>query len=152
MDLPDKNTFFSWLLKNVQQSSESDFIDLIDIKSKYGLPVSAAAVTKLMSRNFKFVKIKKGRGKDNWTKVTQRYYGLSWRSTTNTYNACSGPTFDFRNIGSAVQKKFFLISNSSESIILGHFAGHLINGNKIVIELFLPVYFLHYILHIEMWI
>jgi hypothetical protein len=67
----------------VEESSETNFIDLTEIKSKFQSDVlvefpSSRTIGNLITKLFHDVKIKPGRCKDNWAKSTQRYYGLSW--------------------------------------------------------------------------
>jgi hypothetical protein len=67
----------------VAKSSETNFIDLTEIKSKFQSNVlvevpSSGTIGNLITKLFHGVKIKPGRCKDNWAKSTQRYYGLSW--------------------------------------------------------------------------
>jgi hypothetical protein len=73
----------SWLIQYVEESSETNFIDLTEIKSKFQSDVlvevpSSRTIGNLITKLFHGVKIKPGRCKDNWAKSTQRYYGLSW--------------------------------------------------------------------------
>ena len=66
----------SWLIQYVEESSETNFIDLTEIKSKFQLDVlvevpSSRTIGNLITKLFHGVKIKPGRCKDNWAKSTQ---------------------------------------------------------------------------------
>jgi hypothetical protein len=61
--------------------SETNFIDLTEIKSKFQSDVlvevpSSRTIGNLITKLFHGVKIKPGRCKDNWAKSTQRYFQL----------------------------------------------------------------------------
>jgi hypothetical protein len=76
------------------------------------------------------VKIKPGRCKDNWAKSTQRYYGLSWCK-----EPCDNAIINFNNLASFLPPDFFVISNTSNNIIVEYFIGYLVNGNRAMIEI-----------------
>jgi hypothetical protein len=71
-----------------------------------------------------------GRCKDNWAKSTQRYYGLSWCK-----EPCDYAIINFNNLASFLPPDFFVISNTSNNIIVGYFTGYLVNGNRAMIEI-----------------
>ena len=96
-------------------------VDLCNQKTAY-----YCCFTKL----FHDVKIKPGRCKDNWAKSTQRYYGLSWCK-----EPCDNAIINFSNLASFLPPDFFVISNTSNNIIVGYFTGYLVNGNRAMIEI-----------------
>ena len=72
----EQNGLTSWLIQNLKTCSDNEFVDLIEIKSRYEAEVSSVAVGNIIKKIFKGVTIKAGRCTGNWSKVTQRYYGF----------------------------------------------------------------------------
>lgn len=131
----DQFPLTSWLIQYVEKSSETNFIDLTEIKSKFQSDVlvevpSSRTIGNLITKLFHGVKIKPGRCKDNWAKSTQGYYGLSWCK-----EPCDNAIINFNNLASFIPPDFFVISNTSNSIIVGYFTGYLVNGNRAMIEI-----------------
>ena len=126
----EQSKLFTWLLENLRPANNQEFVDLIEIKSKCNLSVTSSAVGNLIVRLFKDVKIKPGRCKANWSKYTQRYYGISWCDS-------SSENIQFNNLISVVPPDFFTISNTAQFLKLGHFTGTIINGNKVMAEVIL---------------
>ena len=131
----DQFPLTSWLIQYVEKSSETNFIDLTEIKSTFQSDVlvevpSSRTIGNLITTLFHGVKIKPGRCKDNWAKSTQRYYGLSW---------CNEPSdnaiINFNNLASFLPPDFFVISNTSNNNIVGYFTRYLVNGNRAMIEI-----------------
>jgi hypothetical protein len=75
-------------------------------------------------RLFKDVKVKPWRCKANWSKSTQRYYGISWCDSSNE-------NIQFNNLISVVPSD---LSSTAQFLKLGHFTGTIINGNKVMAE------------------
>ena len=119
---------FSWMIENLEEGNDKEFVDLSEIKKKYNSEVTSSAVGNLVVRMFKGVKIKAGRCKEDWTKYTQRYYGLCWRQNSNV-------DIEFHNIPSMLPSDFFVISKSTDTIKVGYFCGEIINGSKVLVEI-----------------
>ncbi|XP_071174117.1 uncharacterized protein [Mytilus edulis] len=98
--------------------------------SKFKAPVTGLAVGNFMKKFFPNMKVKQGRSKYEWTKKTNRYYGIKWRNANQTEIA-------FREIFSIVPSDFFILSNLTDALTLGHFTGNIINGSKVLIEIIL---------------
>ena len=108
---------------------------MTEIKSKFQSDVlvevpSSRTIGNLITKLFHGVKIKPGRCKDNSAKSTQRYYGLSWYK-----EPCDNAIINFNNMASVLPPDFFVISNTSNNIIVGYFTGYLVNGNRAMIEI-----------------
>ncbi|CAG2216361.1 unnamed protein product [Mytilus edulis] len=126
----DQTKLHSWLIDNIEKCSDtSNYVDLNEIKKKYCLPVSSAAIGNCIVQIFRDVTKKKKRCKDDWSKTTQAYYGLSWRTLSETNS------LEFKNIVSIVPNDFFVISRLPDKILLGYFTKEIINGNRFMIEI-----------------
>ena len=90
---------------------------------------------------FKYVKIKPGRCKENWCRSTQRYYVLSWKKDTNSQSE-----IEFANIPSLLPTDYFVISKTQTLIKIGHLLREIVNGSKLMLEIHLPLDS-HYSLH-----
>ena len=101
----DQSCLMSWLIQNLKSGNETEIVDLIEIKSKFNSKsetVTSAAVGNLIVKLFSNVKIKPGRCKGNWNKVTQRYHGITWENDKSP----TGST-QFINIASILPQDFF---------------------------------------------
>lgn len=87
----EQSCLMSWLIQNLKPGTEAEFVDLIEIKSKYSSSVTCAVVGNLIAKLFKDGKIKPGRCRSNWIKTTQRYYGIIWEEENS-------PDIQFKNI------------------------------------------------------
>ncbi|CAG2242829.1 unnamed protein product [Mytilus edulis] len=126
----DQTKLHSWLIDNIEKCSDtSNYVDLNEIKKKYCLPVSSAAIGNCIVQIFRDVTKKKKRCKEDWSKSTQAYYGLSWRTLSETNS------LEFKNIVSIVPNDFFVISRLPDKILLGYFTKEIINGNRFMIEI-----------------
>lgn len=123
----------SWLLENVEKSIETDYIDLEEIKAKFKDQVTGVAVGNSISNLFPGIKVKRGRCKENWCKITQRYYGLKWKKRDNV----SENSDVFADVLSNLPEDFFLMTKTVNDLKLGHFSGEIINGQKVLYEVIL---------------
>ena len=119
----------------MEESSETIFIDLTEIKCKFQSDVlvefpDSKTIGNLITKLFHGVKIKPGRCKDNWAKSTQRYHVLFWCK-----EPCDNAIINFNNLASFLPPDSFVISNTSNNIIVGYFSGYLVNGNRAMIEI-----------------
>lgn len=69
---------FLWTLENLEEGSENDFIELLDIREKFDSNVSSLTFGNVIKTLFKNITMKSGRSKRDWSKMTQRYYGIKW--------------------------------------------------------------------------
>jgi hypothetical protein len=83
---------------------------------------------------FSNVKVEQGRAKHDWTKRTKRYYGITWKSQSNSHIA-------FSDISSVIPDDFFVLSKLTVSIIIGYFIGDIVNGSKVLLEIILNPYY-----------
>jgi hypothetical protein len=70
--------------------------------------------------HFGYKKVERGRAKHDWTKRTKRYYGITWKSQSNSHIA-------FGDISSVIPDDFFVLSKLTDSIIIGYFTGDIYN-------------------------
>ena len=78
------NSITSWVLENLAEGSQSEYIDIEDIKKKYEANITSRAIGNVIKKTFKNVTVKKVRSKGDWSKLTQIYCGLSWNMESAT--------------------------------------------------------------------
>jgi len=125
----EKSAIFSWIKENLQETESSQYVDLIEIKKKCNPSVTNFAVGNVIGKLFKNVKTKSGRARENWCKITKRYYGLTWKKES------SNSEVQFQHIPNLIPDGYFVISKSPISVQIGHFTGTIVNGSKVMIEL-----------------
>ena len=81
----NKTAVINWLLSNLTEGNFQNFVGIDEIQQKINIQTSNTALGNLISKLFKNLKVKKGRCLDDWTKKTQRYYGLAWKISSENF-------------------------------------------------------------------
>lgn len=100
---------FLWVLENLEEGSENDFIEILDIRDKIDSNVSSFVIGNVMKTLIKNITIKSGRTKRDWSKSTQRYYGISWVRDLGVHSEK-----EFINIPSLLPPYFFCYNKTYE--------------------------------------
>lgn len=100
---------FLWVLENLEEGSENEFIEFLDIRDKFDSNVSSFVIGNVLKTLFKKITIKSGRSKKDWSKSTQRYYGISWIRDLEVHSGT-----EFINIASLLPPEFFCYNNEYE--------------------------------------
>ena len=123
-------TLINWLIENLESAQDIEYVDLTEINKKYKAKASGLSVGNSLKKIFSNVKVEQGRAKHDWTKRTKRYYGITWKSQSNSHIA-------FSHISSVIPDDFFVLSKLTDSIIIGYFTGDIVNGSKVLLEIIL---------------
>ena len=123
----------SWLVEKCENGCDEDYLTLKQIKERYGDPVTSVAIGNSISYLFPWVKVKQCRDKENWSKKTQRYYGICWKTVQN--RSMSENPDKFSNIVSHLPEDFFIMSQTVNFLKLGYFTGEVVNGQKVLCEI-----------------
>lgn len=93
-------TLINWLIENLESAQDTEYVDLTEISKKYKAKASGLSVGNSLKKIFSNVKVEQGRAKHDWTKRTKRYYGITWKSQSNSHIA-------FGDISSVIPDDFF---------------------------------------------
>ena len=80
-------TLINLLIEDLKSAQDTEYSDLTEIDKKYKAKATGHSVGNSLNFVFSNVTVEQGRAKHDWITRTKRYYGITWKSQSNSHIA-----------------------------------------------------------------